>query len=507
LPTFGDISGRPDSRAESRLPTAAGFLTLHPDDIHQSRRRGLTDMQYMSTRGGIAPIGFAEAVLMGLATDGGLLVPGEVPCVDRSILRAWSGLRFQDLAFEVMTPFIGDEIPGEDLRDLIERSYASFAHPEVTPVVEVGGLRILELFHGPTAAFKDVALQLLGNLFEYLLARDGGELNICGATSGDTGSAAIYGVRGKARISIFMLHPKGRVSPIQERQMTSVLDANVHNIAVRGSFDDAQRIVKDLFNDLPFKSEFSLGAVNSINWARILAQMVYYVYAWARFSGGDPDRRVSFAVPTGNFGDVFAGYLAKLMGVPIDRLIIATNRNDILTRFVGTGVYAVGDVYQTLSPAMDIQIASNFERYLYFLHDGDAPQVRSLLETLQRTGRLEVDAAHHAQVQTDFDAVAVSDPETLDQIRETEALGGYILCPHTAVGVKAGGARSDVICLATAHPAKFNEAIRLAIGRDAPLPPALQGLMDLPTRCLELDADPETLKAHLRATLEAARAV
>jgi threonine synthase len=459
-------------------------------------------MQYVSTRGGIAPVGFADAVLMGLATDGGLLVPANLPRVDAATLRAWSGLRFQDLALEVMASFIGDEIPRDDLRTLIERSYATFTHPEVTPLVEVGDLRILELFHGPTAAFKDVALQFLGNLFEYLLARDGGELNICGATSGDTGSAAIYGVRGKARISIFMLHPKGRISPIQERQMTSVLDANVHNIAVRGSFDDAQRIVKELFNDLPFKSEFSLGAVNSINWARILAQMVYYVYAWARSGGGDPERRVSFAVPTGNFGDVFAGYLAKRMGVPIDRLIIATNRNDILTRFVHTGVYAVGEVYQTVSPAMDIQIASNFERYLFFLHDGDAQLVRGLLETLQRSGRLEVDAAHHARTRADFEAVAVSDAETLDQIRETYAAGGYILCPHTAVGVKAGGSSEDAICLATAHPAKFNEAIRLAIGCDAPLPSALQGLMELPTRCLELDAGAEPLKAHIRATLK-----
>jgi threonine synthase len=397
---------------------------------------------------------------------------------------------------------VGGEISSGDLRVLIERSYATFAHPEVTPLVDVGDLRILELFHGPTAAFKDVALQFLGNLFEYLLARDGGELNICGATSGDTGSAAIYGVRGKARISIFMLHPKGRISPIQERQMTSVLDANVHNIAVRGSFDDAQRIVKALFNDLPFKSEFSLGAVNSINWARILAQMVYYVFAWARCTGGDPERRVSFAVPTGNFGDVFAGYLVKRMGVPIDRLIIATNRNDILTRFLATGVYAVGEVYRTLSPAMDIQIASNFERYLYFLHDGDAGKVRALLETLQATGRLEVDAARHARARADFDAVAVSDAETLEQIRQTYAAADYILCPHTAVGVKAGGAAEDLICLATAHPAKFNEAIQLAIGRDAPLPPALQGLMDLPTRCLELDARAEPLKAHIRATLK-----
>ncbi len=235
-----------------------------------------------------------------------------------------------------------------------------------------------------------MALQLLGNLFEYLLARDGGQLNIVGATSGDTGSAAIYGVRGKERIQIFILHPKGRVSPIQERQMTTVLDANVHNIAVRGTFDDAQGIVKSLFNDLSFKSAYRLGAVNSINWARILAQTVYYFYAWGRVSGGDPARPVSFSVPTGNFGDVFAGYLAKRMGLPIERLVIATNRNDILTRFVQTGVYAVGDaVYQTLSPAMDIQIASNFERYLYYLHDGDAAQVRGLLDEMQQSGRLD----------------------------------------------------------------------------------------------------------------------
>jgi len=461
-------------------------------------------MQYVSTRGGIAPVGFAEAVLMGLATDGGLLVPKHLPRIAPATLRAWSGLRFQDLALEVMGPFVGDEIPPEDLRGLIERAYAGFSHPQVTPLVEVAGLRVLELFHGPTAAFKDVALQLLGNLFEYLLARDGGELNICGATSGDTGSAAIYGVRGKEHISIFMLHPRGRISPIQERQMTSVLDANVHNIAVRGSFDDAQRLVKALFNDLPFKSEFSLGAVNSINWARILAQMVYYFYAWAKLSKGDPARRVSFAVPTGNFGDVFAGYLARRMGLPIDRLVIATNRNDILVRFVHTGVYQVGEVHQTLSPAMDIQIASNFERYLYLLYDGDADAVRGLLEDLQRSGRLQVDATRHACVKVDFDAVSVSDPETLEQIQATYAASGYILCPHTAVGVKAGGSRGNLVCLATAHPAKFNEAIRLAIGHDAPLPLSLQGLMDQPTRCVELDASADALKALIRSTLNAA---
>lgn len=459
-------------------------------------------MHYLSTRGGIAPIGFTDAVMMGLASDGGLLVPAEIPHIDSPTLQAWSALSFQALALEVMTPFIGDEIPRHELQMLIERAYSSFTHSEVTPVIEAGNLKILELFHGPTAAFKDVALQFLGNLFEYLLARDGGQLNIIGATSGDTGSAAIDGVRGKSGIQIFILHPKGRVSPIQERQMTTVLDPNVHNIAVRGTFDDAQNIVKALFNDLPFKSAYQLGAINSINWARILAQTVYYFYAWGRITAGDLTQRISFAVPTGNFGDVFAGYLAKRMGLPIDRLIIATNRNDILTRFVNTGVYAVGDtVYQTLSPAMDIQIASNFERYLYFLHNGDAAQIRALLNDLQTTGQLTVDAAHHARVRTDFDARAATDVETLAQIQATEAASGYILCPHTAVGVHAAQSQSNCVCLATAHPAKFNDAVQNAIGREAPLPPSLQDLMDKESRCIELAATVEEVKAHLEKSL------
>ena len=264
-------------------------------------------MRYVSTRGGVEPVGFAEAVMMGLGTDGGLLVPERIPAVGEATLRAWAGLRFQDLAVEVMAPFAADALAREDLVDLVNRSYATFSHPEVTPLVQVGDLRILELFHGPTAAFKDVALQFLGNVFEHLLEVSGGHLNIVGATSGDTGSAAIAGVRGKSRIHIFILHPQGRVSPIQERQMTTVLDANVHNLAIRGTFDDGQRIVKQLFSDLDFKAGYHLGAVNSINWARILAQMVYYFYAWGRVSGGDPARTVSFSVPTGNFGDVFAG--------------------------------------------------------------------------------------------------------------------------------------------------------------------------------------------------------
>ncbi|WP_200253794.1 threonine synthase, partial [Thiococcus pfennigii] len=402
-------------------------------------------MNYRSTRGGVASVDFADAVRMGLATDGGLLVPEALPSVAPETLEEWRRLRFQDLALELMGPFVGDALPRADLADLIDRSYATFTHPEVTPLVEVGDAWILELFHGPTAAFKDVALQFLGNLFEYLLARDGGRLNIIGATSGDTGSAAIAGVRGKERIEIFILHPQGRISPIQERQMTTVLDANVHNVALRGTFDDGQRLVKALFSDLPFKERYRLGAVNSINWARILAQMVYYFYAWGRLAERLEGRPVTFAVPTGNFGDIFAGYLAKRMGLPIERLILATNRNDILTRFVASGTYATGEVYATLSPAMDIQLASNFERYLYYLVGEDPGRVRSLLEEMGRTGQLRVTGEEHAQVQADFAAVAVDDAATLAQIRATHAATGYILDPHTAVGVRAGAGRADLV--------------------------------------------------------------
>ncbi len=458
-------------------------------------------MNYVSTRGGVSPVDFAQAVMMGLGTDGGLLVPQAIPMVDAKTLSAWAALDFPELALEVMAPFVGDSIPREDLATLIHRSYATFDHSDVTPVVDVDGIRILELFHGPTAAFKDVALQLLGNLFEYLLERDGGRVNIVGATSGDTGSAAIAGVRGKARIEIFILHPQGRVSPIQERQMTTVLDANVHNLALRGTFDDAQGIVKALFNDLEFKGQHHLGAVNSINWARILAQTVYYFYAWGRVSGGDPQRLVNFAVPTGNFGDVFAGYLAKRMGLPIGRLIIATNSNDIMARFVHSGVYAAGEVFPTLSPAMDIQIASNFERYLYYLHDEDAAAVRALLETMHRTGHMAVGETLHRTVAADFDAAAVDDAATLEQIRATHAATGYILDPHTAVGVRAAAGMADCVCLATAHPAKFNEAVTAAIGQEAAPPASLQNLMDKPTRCAVLDNDLATVKRHIVATL------
>lgn len=460
-------------------------------------------MRYLSTRGGVEPVDFADAVMMGLGTDGGLLVPEQIPSLSADILREWSDLSFQQLAVEVLAPFVGDSIPRADLVELVERSFSTFLHPEVTPLAEHGGRQWLELFHGPTAAFKDVALQLLGNLFEYLIAREGGMLRILGATSGDTGSAAIYGVRGKAGIDIFILHPKGRVSPIQERQMTTVLDANVHNIAVQGTFDDAQRIVKTLFNDLPFKRSYRLGAVNSINLARILAQTIYYFYAWGRISGGDVERRVSFSVPTGNFGDVFAGWLAKRMGLPIDRLIIATNSNDILSRFVASGVYRAGEVFHTLSPAMDIQLASNFERYLYYLLDEDPAAVRALLAEMEQTGQLQVDGERQRRVAEDFDARAVSDAETLAEIRRVYEMNGYILCPHTAVGARAAADNAEAVVLATAHPAKFDAAVVKAIGIEPAPPPSLQGLLEREVRCAELPANAEAVSGFMRKTLGA----
>jgi threonine synthase len=458
-------------------------------------------MRYVSTRGGIEPVTFSQAVMMGLATDGGLLLPDAFPQVDAATLQRWAGLPFKALAVEVMYPFVGEDLSREELEALVEDSYAAFTHPEVTPLVVLGELRILELFHGPTAAFKDVALQFLGNLFELLLERSGGRLNILGATSGDTGSAAIYGVRGQERIDIFILHPQGRVSPIQERQMTTVLDANVHNIAITGTFDDGQRIVKELFNDLPFKQEYSLGAVNSINWARILAQVVYYFYAWGRVSGGDVSQKATFSVPTGNFGDIFAGYVALRMGLPVERLILATNRNDILSRFVNSGVYETGEVYPTISPSMDIQISSNFERYLYYLMDQDPAKVRALMEQMSREGRLEVPAEKQAEVQGLFQAAAVSEEETRQQIRETYAATGYILDPHTAVGVHAAKGIPGAICLATAHPAKFGAAVQEAIGVEAEPPPSLQGLMEKEARCAVLAADAGVIREFMKDTL------
>ena len=454
-------------------------------------------MRYISTRGGIAPIPFTEAVMMGLATDGGLLLPERLPVVDSATVKAWRGLSYPELACAVLELFI-DDIPAADLRRLVTRSYSTFADPEIAPLVRHGDCHILELFHGPTLAFKDVALQLLGNLFEYLLAASGGRMNIIGATSGDTGSAAIYGVRGKERINIFILHPHQRVSPIQERQMTTVLDGNVFNIAVKGTFDDGQAIVKKLFNDIPFKEKHQLGAINSINWARIVAQVVYYVYAALKL-GDESGKPVDFAVPTGNFGDIFAGFVARhLLGERIGQLILATNENNLLTRFVQAGDYSVSGVRPTSSPSMDIQLASNFERYLYYLNDQDPELTRQEMEEFAATGKLAFSGSRLARIQADFVSRSADEEATLATIRDFKAQHGYLLDPHTAVGVYAGLAcrRPGVplVSLATAHPAKFGAAVEAATGRPPELPPVLAELAAKESRCEVLAADPEVIR-------------
>ncbi len=457
-------------------------------------------MKYLSTRGGVKGLSFKEAVMMGLADDGGLLLPAAIPTLTPGDLDALAKLAYPELAFQIISHFATD-IPSADLKTLIERSYASFDHPEVTPVVHQDGVYILELFHGPTLAFKDVALQLLGNLFEYLLAERGEHMNIIGATSGDTGSAAIYGVRGKKNINIFILHPHGKVSPIQELQMTTVTDANVFNLAIEGTFDDGQRIVKEIFGDLAFKARYALGAVNSINWARVLAQVVYYFQAWAEIRRKTGCSELYFSVPTGNFGDIFAGYVAKRMGLPIKRLILATNENNILSRFVRDGDYSVSGVVPTLSPSMDIQVASNFERYLYFLFDENPEQVRSAMAAFQKTGRLIFDTAQRARVAEDFLALTVDTDQTLAAIRDFHVATGYTLDPHTAVGVKAArdlaGGEVPVVCLATAHPAKFGEAVRHATGKDPERPASLIGIEQREKRCEVIAADTMAVKTYV----------
>ncbi len=457
-------------------------------------------MRYISTRGGINPIGFKEAVMMGLARDGGLLLPETLPSVTDNVLTNWQNLSYQHLALEILSLFI-DDIPRNDLEELIEKSYASFSHPQVTPVTRRGDLYILELFYGPTLAFKDVALQLLGNLFEYQLRQSGSFMNILGATSGDTGSAAIAGVRGKKGINIFILHPHGRTSPIQALQMTTVTDPNVFNIAVRGTFDDAQGVVKTIFNDLEFKDKYHLGAVNSINWARVLAQVVYYVYSYLKLRKAG-NASVDFSVPTGNFGDIFAGYVAKRLLPPgcINTLILATNANDLLTRFVTRGDYSRGEVIATSSPSMDIQIASNFERYLYYLRGEDGDQVQRDMEGFSATGALDLSALK-GRVAEDMISCSVSEEETISTIRTFNEQHDYLLDPHTAVGVKAAldcqESTRPVICLSTAHPAKFGDAVARAIGREPELPKNLADLANKESRCEILDADVSVIKGFV----------
>lgn len=459
---------------------------------------GINQMKYISTRGQMAPIGFQDAVMTGLAPDGGLLLPELLPNVSDK-LDAWSMLSYEELAFEVISLFATD-IPADDLRKLVHDSYATFDHPEVAPSIAVGDVHILELFHGPTLAFKDVALQFLGNLFAYILERRGGTLNILGATSGDTGSAAIHGVRGKPNINIFIMHPAGRTSPLQEKQMTSVLDDNVFNLAVDGTFDDCQHIMKTTFADVPFKTEHSLGSVNSVNWARVLAQTVYYFYSAFRVMAETGASAVQFSVPTGNFGDILAGYLAQRMGLPVSKLILATNENDILSRFFNSGVYGMAGVVPTISPSMDIQVASNFERYLYYKVEQNPVELNALMSDFSQSGELCVQLGEGGVVDDLFAAGRGDTAATLETIRHYKAEYGYVLDPHTAVGVLVGekhlSPATPTICLATAHPAKFTQAIIDAIGEEVHHP-TLDALADAETRSEDIANDVSAVKKYL----------
>jgi len=442
---------------------------------------------------------------MGLGSDGGLLLPEHIPDV-RDRLPAWRELSYPELATEVMALF-ADDIAADELAALARQSYAGFRHDEVAPVRALGGLYLQELFHGPTLAFKDLALQFLGNLFSHILERHGSTLNILAATSGDTGSAAIHGVRGKPNIHIFVLHPHGRVSPLQERQMTTVPDANVHNIAIEGSFDDGQQIIKALFGDLPFKARYRLGAVNSVNWARVLAQIVYYVYATLLVQAHSGAKQVRFCVPTGNFGNIMAGYLARRMGLPIGELLLATNENDILRRFFATGIYERNAVRRTLSPSMDIQVASNFERYLYYALGEDPRAVRDAMERFRAEGRLDLREVSGAGADDPvFRSAAGDTGATLDCIRRTFLEQQYVLDPHSAVGVAVAQAHRSpmpTVCLATAHPAKFPEAVAQAIGPENVVHhDILERLADLPARCAVLPASEDAVRAHIREALD-----
>ncbi len=446
-------------------------------------------MLFHSTRGGDRDLPFSKTVLAGLARDGGLILPDSIPDLSGNF-DFMKRCCYSDLAYEIISKFATD-IPEADLRDIINRSYATFRTKDVTPVVKLGDLHILELFHGPTFAFKDLALQFLGNLFEYVLEKEGGRLNIVAATSGDTGSAAIYGVRGRKNVSIFVLHPDGRVSPMQALQMTSVLDDNVQNLAVAGTFDDCQAIVKGLFADLPYRDKYSLGAVNSINLARVMAQIVYYFYAAFRVMETTGTKEVSFTVPTGNFGDVFAGYLAARMGLPVKQLVIATNENDILDRTFKTGTYSKGTVAATLSPSMDIQIASNFERWLYYYYNEDTAKVSAAMEEFKTTGTLKIsDGAIQDPYLTSGRGDTAS---TLETIREAWDKYRYLIDPHTAVGVSVAKKiiaddPTPMICLSTAHPAKFAKAIEDATGEDLAHHPMLDALFGAETRVHHLSA-------------------
>ncbi|MFN0218756.1 MAG: threonine synthase [Hyphomicrobium sp.] len=444
-------------------------------------------MKYISTRGAAPSLDFEDALMAGLARDGGLYVPESWPSFSKAEIHELCRLPFADLAVEVIYPFVGDEISKAELRKMTHESYASFGSAVVTPLVRLTPkLSILELFHGPTLAFKDVAMQLLARLMDHVLERRGKRAAIVGATSGDTGGAAIEAFRSSQRVDVVILYPDGRVSEVQRRMMTTPTEGNIHAVAIDGDFDDCQALVKAMFNDHAFRDRVHLSGVNSINWARIVAQVTYYFTAFAQ--AGAPDRGIVVSVPTGNFGDIFAGYVAKRMGLPIARMIIASNANDILPRTVKTGVYEMSKVVATTSPSMDIQISSNFERYLFEASDRDSSRIRGFMQALAKSGCFDL-GPMAATLREDFAANSASESDVADCIRRFNTEHGYLLDPHTACGVVAAERAApdgDTIVLATAHPAKFPDAVEAAAGLRPALPQRLANLMRDPERLTTL---------------------
>ncbi|MCO6415768.1 threonine synthase [Siccirubricoccus sp. KC 17139] len=461
-------------------------------------------MRYLSTRGEAAPRGFEDVLLAGLAEDGGLFLPAAWPTLSPAEWRALRGLPYAELAARLIHPFVGEAMSLATLRGMTEAAYSGFGHPAVAPLVQLDHRSFaLELFHGPTLAFKDMAMQLLGRLFDHVLAKRGERVTIVGATSGDTGSAAIEACRDRAAIDIVILHPEGRTSEVQRRQMTTVLAPNVANLAIQGSFDDCQDLVKAMFNDAPFRREMQLSAVNSINWARIAAQIPYY--AAAALALGAPDRPVAFSVPTGNFGNVLAAWAVRQMGLPVERLIIGSNRNDILHRFLAANDMSMRPVEPSLSPSMDIQVSSNFERLLFELLGRDGVATRTTMERFRAEGRMSVPDAAWRKATGLFHGFTLDDAGTLAEIRRLWEGAGYLADPHTAIGTAAARALAPadhaipVVVAATAHPAKFPDAVEQATGRRPPLPPRLADLFEREERFSVLPNDLAQVEGFVRA--------
>lgn len=461
-------------------------------------------MRYISTRGTAPTLTFEEAMLTGLARDGGLYVPETVPTLDAGTIAAMAGQSYEDVAFTVMKPFIGDTFTDAEFKTLIARTYAGFGHAARAPLVQLAPNHfLLELFHGPTLAFKDFAMQLIGQMFQKALGRSGNRVTIVGATSGDTGSAAIEAFKGLESTDVFILYPHGRVSEVQRRQMTTPTESNVHAIAVDGDFDDCQAMVKEMFNDFAFREDVSLAGVNSINWGRVLAQVVYYFTS--AVSLGAPHRRVSFSVPTGNFGDIFAGNIAKQMGLPIEKLVVATNQNDILHRALETGAYTKEGVKPSISPSMDIQVSSNFERALFDAYGRDGTVVASQMDDL-KSGGFKISQGAIQVLRDTYTSGCASEAETLAAIKTYLTHHGELLCPHSAVGVHVAEdhlGTTPMITLATAHPAKFPDAVEAATGIRPPLPPRMADLYDRPERVTRAAHDLSAIQALIKERITA----